>query len=125
MILHHKATPLVLGAAALAFVGLMLNRACTALDAGSPRPAARSPISADAARSACRQFLLEQLHDPDTADVSGWASWPATAPPDQVGTYVVDMRFRARNAFGALVLSHRLCSVTHTHAQGWRLLYIK
>lgn len=61
------------------------------------------------ARLACRDHIAERLHDPESAQWGELADWLATAPED--GEITVWMRYRARNSFGALVLSRETCRV--------------
>jgi hypothetical protein len=66
------------------------------------------------ARIACRNFIRDRLHDPDSAEwgrSSGnwYATWPAEVSAE--GRARVAATFRARNAFGAQVLETYRCTV--------------
>lgn len=75
-----------------------------------PRQLTQEEINLAAARRACREIISGQLHDPDSAEwgnVSLWRAGPQTDNPNRI---LVQPEIRARNAFGALVLTRFQCT---------------
>lgn len=68
-----------------------------------------APDPDDALRLACREGIQGDLHDPERADWSGLPDWVVNRTGTREAT--VDMRFRAPNAFGGIVLQRYRCTV--------------
>lgn len=60
-------------------------------------------------RYACSRFVERLAHDPKSIQWEGRPDWNVRRSAD--GSWGVDMTFRAKNAFGALVLNRKTCTV--------------
>lgn len=76
------------------------------------------PPSYAAARSACRRYTRDRLHDPSRADWMDWRNWHVI-PTTEGAT--VHMTFRGTNAMGALIMVSRECRVA-TAGRDWRVV---
>lgn len=75
------------------------------------------------ARLACRTFIADRLHDPNSAEwgmrsANWYATWPASLSED---TVTVQPTFRAANSFGATILSRWTCEVRRSEDR-WLLV---
>lgn len=85
----------------------------------TPRQTAAPPADPHAgARFACRIFIERQLHDPASAEWIDTPSWPVVDNAD--GSLGIGARYRAKNTFGALRLSHTTCIIRRSGTD-WRL----
>lgn len=122
-----RAAYLMLGAAGLIVaIGLMV---------GDPPPAPRPPTAAElatqaaqaeedkllSARGACRTALEQTLNDPGSAEWFPGYEWTVTRIDAEV--IEVEPRLRAKNAFGALMLSRFWCRVRE-EGDNWRLIQL-
>lgn len=109
------------GAALIAVVGILASPARQRPAQATPDQLLAVEIAArpSAARAACRAFVERSLNDPGSAewiDRTGW--FTQEGPPDE---FRVNVRLRAKNAFGALVLSGFRCRVRREGGD-WRLV---
>lgn len=99
----------------LIFVGLV---ALTAIFGGDRKDEPRRNPR-DFARSACAEFLERTLNDPSSAEWVEISQWPSVKTGVQ--DYRVQMRVRAKNGFGALMLADYLC-VVRDLSDKWELI---
>ena len=75
-----------------------------------------------AAPYACRQFVMESLHDPDGSNLDRANRYPSKRRKD--GSYLVQVTGRAKNGFGALRKISVNCSVRKS-GDNWLLVNLK
>jgi len=75
----------------------------------------------------CREFMLDLLISPSTAEFPGWLSdWPKVVPylgdttgrSWEVGSYV-----DSQNSFGAMIRTSYVCNITYVGDDMWELIY--
>lgn len=74
-----------------------------------PSQLSQQDINLSIARRACQNIIREQLHDPDSAEWGNVSLWTAGLQTDNPSRLLVQPEIRARNAFGALVLTRFQC----------------
>lgn len=90
----------------------------------APPKAPEPPPSPETlARHACREFIERALNDPSSAEWPYKDDWQITAAGEN--TWKVQVTMRAKNGFGALVLSTFICEtkrVSGPDGDGWALV---
>jgi hypothetical protein len=75
------------------------------------------------AQYACREFVKRSLHDPDSAEFEDHRTY--WAEKRRGGTYVVQVRVRARNAFNALRAGVFECTARRAANGDWSAAKVK
>jgi hypothetical protein len=90
-----------------AFVGLIWS-----LDDGRPERPRLSQSETDiiVARQVCRDMIAASLNDPDSAQWGNVATWTAGVQTDDPSRILVQPEIRARNRFGAMILTRFQCA---------------
>ena len=104
-----------------------LVQSCNPKPKTPPTPKTPSEIEAeteDAAISICRYAITKVLHDPDSAEFVGKSTDSYTAKqPD--GTWLVERKLRAKNAFGAYQLATYECHLKQNPDKTWDALGLR
>lgn len=93
----------------------------------SSAPASSSGVTRPAwtpeqqAQYACETFVRKTLHDPDSAEFTGFTS-PAE---EKGGVYFIQAQLRARNGFHALRMTAVNCRVRREKDGGWTAVSLK
>lgn len=115
-----KSVGLVQAAIVIA-IGLFMVKACipgTGVQSTPKEPA--SPFGdANMAKTACKLSLKSVAHDPESIEWIDATDWPTSS--DGAGRWRVVMSVRAKNGFGALRLSNKVCTVALT-ADSYKLM---
>lgn len=100
--------PLIFAGCALGFLYLVF------LLPSSPEPEPRQMSEQETniaiARRACKDLIQGQLNDPNSAEWGNVSLWPAGPQTDDPSRLLVQPEIRAKNAFGALVLTRFQCT---------------
>ena len=89
----------------LGFIALMWS-----IDEPKKREITQMESDIAVARRACQTLIEGQLHDPGSAEWGRVALWPAGVDSENPEQIIVQPEIRARNAFGAMVLSRFQCT---------------
>jgi len=104
----------------------LFGAACIMLvmcSAEPPPTTAAKDDGAAAARAACREFVERAAHDPSSVDFGDYWYWPTAQSAG--GVWTVQMKFRAKNGFGAIRLSSKSCVVRDGGADRWALVSLR
>lgn len=64
------------------------------------------------ARATCKYEIKKRLHDPDSIEW-GYEPLDQIVLEEKPGQWMVQLTFRAKNKFGALVLGKQMCELSH------------
>lgn len=100
--------PLIFAGCALGFLYLVFQ--IPSAPEPGPRQMTEQETNIAIARRACKDLIQDQLNDPDSAEWGNVSLWPAGPQTDDPNRLLVQPEIRAKNAFGALVLTRFQCT---------------
>jgi hypothetical protein len=93
-------------------IGLVFVVIMMASSPQGPKPPPTVDDYIDGAKYACKAELQRRLHDPDSAEFPPWTEYHVSND-EATHAFVVRLRLRAKNGFGALRLIEAQCLITN------------